>query len=883
MQNVPIGGKPSPDSSGRLDLRAGMSGLCGMFEAQVKRTPAAPAVLFGERTVSYHELNAAANRLAHRLAGRGVKAEDAVGISLERSIEMIVAVLAILKARAAYVPLDPACPPERLRFMLEDSRPRIVLTEPAQKSRLVSKEIESIYLDDVWNSADGERSGNPKDPAAADGLAYLMYTSGSTGRPKAVVMEQGPLCNLLRWQMRALPGAARTLQFASLGFDVSFQEIFSTLLSGGLLVLVDEETRRDPAALLDFIEAKEIERFFVPFVALQQFTAAAEAANRFPARLRDVITAGEQLRITPQIRHFFTTLRECGLHNHYGPTESHVVTAHTLCGDPALWPAVAPIGRPIDGVRIHLLDESRKAVPAGGVGELYIGGPCLARGYLNRADLTAERFLRDPFGVDPGARLYRTGDRARLRKDGVLDFLGRNDDQIKIRGVRVEPGEIEAALSEHPGFQQVAVKGIDHTGQGHRLVVYYVGKGGASRGWAGLRTYLTERLPPSLLPSTFVKLDRMPLTPSGKVDRLALPPPAATHGEPAFPPRTEIEKQLVAIWETAFDVRPLGIRDNFLELGGDSLLAAQVAVSIEKEIRFRLPVGRLYEFPTIEKLAEHLTHKPKTNADHDVVVLNSAGTKPPLFSVRGSLNLGYHLGGDQPFVQLLPPLKCTSNQETAITELAEHCIRAMRAIQPHGPYCLSGYSFGGIVAFEVAHRLHLQGEKIALLALIEPDPPWPSPIAYLMRDIHRKGFGAALSGQLGRVLARLRRTFGVRPPETFAPGNGIEYRDMTPEQKMFSFPGLYRAPACPCPLTLFLAEGLGDDPLREPFMDPRLDWGKFAAHGSHVHSIPGDHLTINEEPNVHVLADLLRGCLGKLNPFATVVTFDAQITEPLVV
>ena len=848
---------------------------------------------FRDKTVTYRELNAAANRVAHRLVERGVQADDVVGVCLERSIEMIVAVLAILKAQGAYMPLDPACPVERLRFMLEDARPQILLTQREQKSRLATRRIEAMYLDGLWVSSDDKLSRNPTPTVEPDSLAYLMYTSGSTGRPKAVAMEQGPLCNLLSWQMEALPGSARTLQFASLNFDVSFQEIFSTLVSGGLLVLVDEETRRDPAALLDFIEDGKIERLFMPFVGLQLLATAAGAAEVYPSCLHDVITAGEQLRITPQIRQFFNALGDCDLHNHYGPTESHVVTAHTLRGDPALWPAAAPIGRPIEGVSIHLLDESMNAVSHGEVGELYIGGRCLARGYLNQADLTAERFLQDPFGLDPGARLYRSGDRARCREDGILEYLGRNDDQIKIRGVRVEPGEVEAALSQHPGIQQVAVKGIDHAGQGKRLVAYYVGSDGPSPGRAELRAFLREKLPPSSLPSVFVELERMPLTPSGKLDRLALPMPAPTHDKAVFPPRNEIEKQLVAIWETALDVRPIGIRDDFLELGGDSLLAAQVAVSIEKQIRIRVPVGRLYESPTIETLATHLTQEPKTNDDHDVVMLNATGTKPPLFSVLGSLNLGRHLGADQPFVQILAsaflpgpfmkaPLDRTSDVATAIAELAGHCIGTIRAIQPHGPYCLSGYSMGATIAFEIARQLHSQGEEIAFLALVDPDPPRPSRMDFLRREIHRIGLRKALREQLGRVRARARRSFAARRQETAAPGNGTAYRDLPPEEKVLLFTDLYRATACPCRLTLFLAENPHGDPHRKPSLDPRLDWRKVAVHGCDVHTVPGDHFTINDEPHVLVAAGFLRACLGKLMPLTALLSVDAQFVGALV-
>ena len=640
-----------PDGSGAGDTRPGMRGLAGLFEAQVERTPAAPAVRFGDRTVTYLELNSGANRLARRLIGRGVMAEDAVGICLERSIEMVVALVAILKAGAAYVPLDPSYPDERLHFMVKDSTPRIVLTQRTLAPRLAASEM--VCLDDESQSPGDERSDNPGIPVTANSLAYLMYTSGSTGQPKAVALEQGPLCNLLHWQMKTLPAAARALQFASLNFDVSFQEIFSTLATGGTLVLVTEENRRDPVALLALIESERVERLFMPFVALQQLAATAEVERTYPSCLRDVIAAGEQLRITPQVRNFFTQLKGCALHNHYGPTESHVVTAHTLVGIPPEWPDVAPIGRPIDGATICILDEQMKPVPPGEVGDLYIGGSCLARGYLNRAEHTSARFLPDPFCNKPGARLYRSGDRARTGADGILEFIGRSDDQIKVRGVRVEPGEVEAALSQHPAIQQVAVTAYDSGGQGQRLAAYYVSRTGQSVSRTELRSFLIAKLPLASMPSAFIALEEMPLTATGKVDRRGLPPPSHHHTEPTVAPRTALEKQLVAIWEKVLGISPVGIQDDFSELGGDSLRAVEMALTIEKTCGTRVPVGKFYELPTIEAVAKYISQGSKPVEESDVVPLNARGTNPPLFSVFGSLNIGRFLGPDQPFYQML--------------------------------------------------------------------------------------------------------------------------------------------------------------------------------------------------------------------------------------
>lgn len=880
-----MGGPLSPNKhAGETGAFPGPRGLTRLIEAQAERTPSVPAVVFGDRTVTYSELNAAANRLAHWLIRRDVNPGEAVGVCLPRSIEMIAAVLAIVKAGGAYVPLDPSYPAERLQFMQTDSQPRIVLTDRSQIARLAASD--AVCLDDTPRPGDSEPSDNPDVSLPPESLGYLMYTSGSTGQPKAVAMEQGPLCNLLSWQMQALPGAAATLQFASLNFDVSFQEIFATLATGGTLVLVDEAVRRDPQALLELIDVARVARLFLPFVALQNLAATAEVAQSFPTHLREVITAGEQLRITPQIRNFFTRLKGCALHNHYGPTESHVVTAHTLNGDPAKWPAVAPIGRPVRGATIHILDEAMNPVPPNEVGEIYIGGPCLARGYLRRADLTAGRFVRDPFGDDERARLYRSGDRARIGADGVIEFLGRNDDQIKVRGVRVEPGEVEAALSQHPALQQVAVAAHDHSEQGQRLVAYYVVRAGLGVSRGELRSFLSAKLPVSSLPSAYVALDRMPLTPSGKVNRLALPPPSAQHTEQPVPAKADLERQFVAIWEEALGIHPVGIGDDFSELGGDSLLAVQMALAIERKCGIRVPVGKFYELPTIEALAKYFSQGSDPVEESDVVPLNAAGTQPPLFSVLGSLNVGRSLGSDQPFYQMLTspvspgPLDRTSSPENAIGELAEHCIVTIRRVQPHGPYRLCGYSFGGIVAFEIAHRLRSQGEEIAFLGLIDPDPPRPSRADLLMRQIHEFGIGATVRQQVERVSSRMKRMLGNagprKPTETSNTTSGAAYREMPADKKVFHFFGHYRAPACPCRLALFLAKDHYEDQPHKPLSDPRLDWINVAGHGFEVHEIPGNHVTINEEPHVRVLAGLLRTCLAKALTVAALLPLDAR-------
>ncbi|NWG12116.1 MAG: amino acid adenylation domain-containing protein, partial [Acidobacteria bacterium] len=406
-----------------------------LFETQAKRTPDAVAVSFGKQTLTYAELNRRANQLAHHIRSLGIAPGAPFGLCTERSLEMAVGVLGILKAAGAYVPLDPAYPPARLAQMLSDAQSPVVLTQRSLLGKLSEHSAHVICLDADWPRIAASPAADPEGAATPETAAYVLYTSGSTGRPKGVVMGHRALVNLITWQTQAsTPGSARTLQFASLSFDVSFQEIFSTWCSGGTLVLIADDVRRDSKALLHFLGNEGIERLFVPFVILQQLAEAYEHGGPPPACLRDVITAGEALRITPQIVRLFKALPHCALHNQYGPTESHVATAYKLQGAPDEWPALPPVGRPIANAHLLILDRNRQPVPVGVPGELYIGGTGLAHGYLNRPELTAERFVeidRSLVPSLPSSRFYETGDLARYLADGNVEFLGRTDEQVR--------------------------------------------------------------------------------------------------------------------------------------------------------------------------------------------------------------------------------------------------------------------------------------------------------------------------------------------------------------------------------------------------------------------------------------------------------------------
>lgn len=563
--------------------------------------------------MTYQELDAQAGRLAHRLRGLGVKPGDRVVICATRSIPAIVGVVGILKAGAAYVPLDPELPAERLGHMMAEVRPAAGVIDRSLRPAVAAVDIPILCLDDPLPDPAAVLDSDEVEPET---LAYVLFTSGSTGQPKGVLMPHGPLVNLIQWHQESLPLAcgSRVLQFAPLGFDVSFQEIFTTLAGDGTLVLMQEELRRDPAGLLRYLIAQRIQRLFLPFVALQQLAEEVAATGRVPAALIDVITAGEQLQITDAIRALFRRLPSARLHNHYGPTETHVVTAHVLSGDPARWPALPPIGHPIAGTRIHLLDPAGHPVPVGAVGEIHIAGACVSAGYLDRAGLTAERFLPDPF--DPGARMYRTGDLSRQGEGGEFEYLGRNDAQIKVRGHRIEPGEVEASLRRHPAVRACAVV-AQATGAEKILAAYFVPRTIPAPAAGELHEFLRGVLPEPMLPSRYFPIDRLPLTASGKLDRRVLSnlggnlPAIAANTAPL---KGALEQTIAAIWETVLGTRDFGPELSFFAAGGTSLMMTNVRRGLESALGREIPMPILFRFPTIRSLATELGGEGRTQA-----------------------------------------------------------------------------------------------------------------------------------------------------------------------------------------------------------------------------------------------------------------------------
>jgi amino acid adenylation domain-containing protein len=527
-----------------------------------------------------------------------------------------VGVLGILKAGAAYLPLDPAYPAERLTFMLEDAQAQVILTQPELIERLGKFSGELVLLGGDAVEWVSDESANQKPETAVvtspENLAYVIYTSGSTGTPKGIAMIHRALVNLITWQLKNsnLPAQARTLQFSSLSFDVSFQEMFSTWCSGGTLVLITESVRRNPLALWHLTCERQIHRLFLPFVALQQ--VADVACNEAPglSALREIVTAGEQLRITPRIKAFFRRLPGATLHNQYGPSESHVVTDYRMSDSIDDWPNLPAIGGPIANTQVYLLNENLDVVPIGELGELYLGGVCLARGYLGRPELTAEYFIPQPFSKERGARLYKTGDHGRYLQDGLIEFIGRADNQVKIRGFRVEIGEIEAVLSHHPSVRENAVVARDAGDGQKRLVAFVVPLAGQTPKSIELRSYLHEKLNDYMVPSTIVFLERLPLTPSGKVNRRALPEIETKRPEletAYVGPRTELEQAIASIWQQLLGIDEVGMADNFFDLGGNSLQIVQLHTKLKEYLKKEIPVTTLFQYSTIASLSKHLS------------------------------------------------------------------------------------------------------------------------------------------------------------------------------------------------------------------------------------------------------------------------------------
>jgi len=731
-----------------------------LFAEQAARTPEAIAVVFEHQRLTYAELGARANRLAHHLRSLGIQPDVLVGLCMHRCPELVVSMLAVLEAGGAYLPIDPDYPSERIAFMLEDSAAPVVLTTEAVLARLPQPQRErAIVLDGPqWRArADALPAHRPEPAAGPEHLAYVIYTSGSTGRPKGVMIPHRSVARLVcnTDYVRIEPGNC-IAHASNPSFDAATFEIWSALLNGARIAIVPADALLSAPELQRRIAEDRIDTMFITTALFNEH--AANAPDTFSG-LRNLLVGGEAAS-PPAIAHVLRDGPPTRLLNVYGPTETTTFATwfevpRTLRNDAG----AVPIGHPIANTRCHVLDASTQPVPLGVIGELWIGGPGLARGYLNRPELTAERFVDDPFV--PGERLYRTGDRVRRRADGAIVFCGRSDDQVKIRGFRIELGEVRAALAALPGVRQQEVIVREDASGDRRLTAYIVWDTEAQPpGAAELRAALTDRLPSFMMPAAFVAIDALPMTPNGKLDRRALPAPStvvhSTSGNAED--GDELERQLRVIWESVLDIPDIALDADFFDLGGHSMLAVRLLAEVERRMGKRLRTASFFQAPTIRRFAALLRDESAPGARSCVVTILEGDGKQPLFFVSGwggqliVLNeLAKELHPAQSFY-VLDTGAFEAEAALTIEDVAATMIEDMRQVQPSGPYRLAGYSMGGTIVYEIARQLRQRGEDVALVALLDCAVP---------------GYPRRRSAPV-RVLLHLRRAVTMKPAQMLA-------------------------------------------------------------------------------------------------------------------
>ncbi|MGA2019851.1 MAG: amino acid adenylation domain-containing protein [Candidatus Sulfotelmatobacter sp.] len=834
-----------------------------LVEAQAKENPGAVAMAHEGRQLSYQELNARANQLARLLRQKGVGCDVPVAICLKRSLELPVALLAILKAGGACVPLDPDYPKDRLAYILEDSRAPVLITQPGQHSALGDVQAEVLYLDADWKILSGQSPENLLPVTQPESLAYIIYTSGSTGKPRGVLLTHRGLVNhgVASIDLYGIERSDRVLQFSSISFDIAVEEIFPTWFAGATVVLRRDQMSLAATDFLRWIKQQRITVLDLPTAYWHELVhELAESHEKFPERLRLVIVGGEKASASA----YAFWLKAGGTRvrwvNTYGPTEASVIVSAYEPDPSQPFPENLPIGRPIANVRLYVLDSELQPVAVGEPGELHIGGPGVARGYLNHPELTEAKFIADPFSQDGDARLYKTGDLVRYLPDGNIEFQGRIDFQVKIRGFRIELGEIEAVLEKHSGVAQAVVTAREVNNE-KRLAAYIVALPNAVT--AGeLRRYLKDLLPEYMMPTDFVFLKSFPLTPNGKVDRRALPAPEPSEpgeSEGFVAARDEFESRMVSLWEQVLGKRPIGVRDNFFELGGHSLLAVRLTSRIEKQFGKKLTITALIQAPTVESLVSLL--RDENSSSSLLVPLQTGGSKPIFFFVHGLggtvmrfHELARHMVPDQPFYCFQAQgmdgkLPCLDRVEDMAALYLEH----LRAVQPQGPYFLGGYSFGGLVALEMARRLVEHQEEVRALTLVDTYLPAPKNGQSLLE----KFFGLSTEQKLAYLkkrLGRYRRGVKRRIDALSLPRAIKDVREACAVAEERYRPQVY--PGC---VVLFRAS---EKALRG-LDDPQDGWRKYAAGRIEVHEIDGDHGNILNEPQVKQLAEEIRSRLEK--------------------
>lgn len=870
-----------------------------LFELQAGRTPNRIAMTYEDQSITYSELNAGANRLARFLRGQGASPEDVIALLARRGPELLTAILGVMKAGAAYLPIDPIDPSKRQAQLLAQSRSRFALVSaefrPALGEAIDALEggaeaslwpIETKHFA-LYDSSDLPPVSKPKN------LAYVIYTSGSTGSPKGVMIEQEGMINHIHAKLRdtQMTNDDTLAQIASQCFDSSVWQFLGPLLNGGRVSILNDEQTHDPIALLDRVERDEVTVLSTVPSMLRAMLEAVRLSEpgRWPlSRLRVLLEMGEALP-ADLCREWMLLYPRQYVINAYGLTEcSDDVTHYVVPGSPAPDQVRVPIGGPIANTTFYVLDPMRQPTPVGVVGELCVGGVGVGRGYLYDREKSADKFIPDPFSKTSGARLYRSGDLARYFADGNLDYLGRMDFQVKVRGFRIEFGEIEAALRQHPGVLESVASAVDAGKGDKKLVAYVTPAGGQSLDLNEVRNFVKEHLPDYMVPALMVKLDALPLNANGKVDRKALPLPDLSKlrsESERVAPRNPWELQLAYIWQDLLGLEGVGVTDNFFELGGHSLLAVRMLAQIRRRIGQEIPLASLIEAGTIERLANLLMEK-SSRQPSPIVPINPEGSSFPLFCLHPGggnvlcyLPLAEYLDPEQPVLGVQDPAVFELNDQheaedlyVPLEEMAARYIRAIQSVQAEGPYLLCGWSFGGFVAYEIAQQLTALGQQVALLAVFDTGPVYETLgqrddadlLAALCEesglDISVSDLRKLSSGEQLEFVSRRLKKMGVVSLDI--PTSWIK-RSVNIFKTRIRTVMNYQLKPYPGAITLFRAVEQDATDRTDRTADPTLGWSRYSPQTVEVITTPGNHATMGQEPHVKILSQRLQEAIRR--------------------